>query len=136
MGKNIVIMLFLGLFLFGCESGEVIDSFSKCVDAGYDVMESYPRQCNVPDGETFVEVIEKGTECTLDSDCVTGGCSGTICQSRDSEPMITTCEWSPSYACYKEINCGCINGKCSWDRTEEFELCYAEAGKEPVVVIV
>ncbi len=36
--------------------GEV-KSFEDCVDAGYPVMESYPRQCKTPDGRTFAEEI-------------------------------------------------------------------------------
>jgi hypothetical protein len=34
-----------------------IQSFEECVAAGYPVMESYPRQCRVPGGPTFVEQI-------------------------------------------------------------------------------
>jgi hypothetical protein len=34
-----------------------IGSFRECVAAGYPVMESYPRQCRVPGGPTFVEEI-------------------------------------------------------------------------------
>jgi len=34
-----------------------ITSFQECVDAGYPVMESYPRQCNA-DGNNFVEDID------------------------------------------------------------------------------
>ncbi len=30
-------------------------SFEDCVDAGYPVMESYPRQCRTPDGRTYAE---------------------------------------------------------------------------------
>lgn len=32
-----------------------INSFEDCVNAGYPVMESYPRQCRVPGGKLFVE---------------------------------------------------------------------------------
>ncbi|MDD1678029.1 MAG: hypothetical protein LUO93_02435 [Methanomicrobiales archaeon] len=32
-----------------------ISSFEQCVNAGYPVMESYPRQCRVPNGQTFTE---------------------------------------------------------------------------------
>jgi hypothetical protein len=35
-----------------------IDSFEDCLAAGYPAMESYPRQCMVPGGETFTEIIE------------------------------------------------------------------------------
>lgn len=30
-------------------------SFEACVEAGYPVMESYPRQCRTPDGRLYVE---------------------------------------------------------------------------------
>ncbi len=35
-----------------------VASFQECVDAGYRVMESYPRRCQTPDGETFTEDID------------------------------------------------------------------------------
>ncbi len=40
-----------------CPGGGSISSFEDCVQAGYPVMESYPRQCKTPEGRTFVEVI-------------------------------------------------------------------------------
>jgi hypothetical protein len=40
-----------------CSGASVIDTFEECVAAGYPVMESYPRQCRVPGGPTFTEVI-------------------------------------------------------------------------------
>jgi hypothetical protein len=33
----------------------LVRNFAECVAAGYPVMESYPRQCRVPGGPTFVE---------------------------------------------------------------------------------
>jgi len=30
-------------------------NFQDCVDAGYPVLESLPRQCRTPDGRTFIE---------------------------------------------------------------------------------
>lgn len=36
---------------------ETVDSFEECMTAGYVVLESYPRQCRTPDGQTFVEDI-------------------------------------------------------------------------------
>jgi len=41
---------------------KAISSFEECVEAGYPVMESYPRQCRTPDGRTFVEEIGSGEE--------------------------------------------------------------------------
>ncbi|MCK4428917.1 MAG: hypothetical protein KAU95_00970 [Candidatus Aenigmarchaeota archaeon] len=37
-----------------------IDSFEECVKAGYPILESYPRQCQMPNGKTFTE--ETATE--------------------------------------------------------------------------
>ena len=36
-----------------------ISSFQECVDAGFPVMESYPRQCMTDLGQSFVEEIQK-----------------------------------------------------------------------------
>jgi len=44
------------LFCFKSPRPEV-QSFNECIKAGYPVMESYPRQCKVPDGKIFVEDI-------------------------------------------------------------------------------
>ncbi len=60
------ILFFVGLigvmiFLSGCveQSGEEIKitNFEECIAAGNPVMESYPRQCMTPEGETFTEEI-------------------------------------------------------------------------------
>ena len=34
-----------------------VSNFEECMQVGYPVMESYPRQCKTRDGKTFVEVI-------------------------------------------------------------------------------
>ncbi len=48
------------------DSVPIVTSFEECVQAGYPVMESYPRQCQTPDGKTFVERIntEQGSGIT------------------------------------------------------------------------
>ncbi len=71
------------------------------------------------------EIGEK--ECVRDDDCVIGGCSGTICQSKNAEPIYTICVYLPEYACYKKIDCKCIDAKCGWDETEDFNKCVREA---------
>ncbi len=54
--------------------------------------------------------------CAFDSDCMTGGCSGQICQGVAEEPIISTCEFR---ACYEAssfgLGCGCVEGKCAWN---------------------
>ncbi len=47
----------------GSDDGQaVIRNFDDCVNAGYPAMESYPRQCAVPGGDSFTEVIEDNGE--------------------------------------------------------------------------
>ncbi len=65
-----------------------IDTFEACAAAGYPVGESYPRQCFVPNGPSFTEVIppqgENEVACTLDAKlCPDGsavGRSGPNCE--------------------------------------------------------
>ena len=54
-------MLTVGITAIACETQAPpvkpgIISFEECVNAGYAVMESYPRQCNA-NGKTFIEEI-------------------------------------------------------------------------------
>lgn len=54
--------------------------------------------------------------CETDTDCIKGGCSGQVCQSRSEEPLITTCEYRECYDAETfEVNCGCISGQCKWN---------------------
>ena len=62
-------------------------------------------------------------ECQSDNDCITGGCSGTICQPKDAPPIFTTCEWKDEYACYKEVSCSCLNNNCKWDDQKKLDSC-------------
>ncbi len=63
MKKFILLVIVLGIlgyvFLWDkkTEPEKAILSFKDCADAGYLVMESYPRQCRTPDGRTFAEEI-------------------------------------------------------------------------------
>ncbi len=57
-----ILMIFI--LLAGCERSQ-IKSFEDCVQAGYPVMESYPRQCRLPDGTTFVEKLSDSSASEL-----------------------------------------------------------------------
>ncbi len=39
------------------EPAAAVNSFEECIDRGYPVLESYPRQCKTPEGKTFSEDI-------------------------------------------------------------------------------
>ena len=45
----------------GCPDDEIITTFDECIEAGYPIMESYPRQCNA-DGQIFLETLESEYE--------------------------------------------------------------------------
>lgn len=63
--------------------------------------------------------------------CVTGGCSGTVCQAADAEPTMTTCEWRPEYACYRDATCERQpDGACGWTRSDALTTCLASPPSE------
>jgi|GEM_PF-1242619 len=52
-----------------------INSFEECVDAGYPILESYPRQCRTPDGKNFISLHDLfdsslDATCSSDEDCI------------------------------------------------------------------
>jgi len=55
--------------------------------------------------------------CSNDSDCMTGGCSGQVCQSTKEEPVATTCEYMECYDAESYgLSCGCMHGRCEWKK--------------------
>lgn len=60
-----------------------ITNFQECVQAGYPVMESYPRQCRTQKGEVFVEEIPVGEgpnpEEACEDLCGDGICQEVVC---------------------------------------------------------
>jgi hypothetical protein len=48
----LVLLIFL---LLNNSEDQRISSFEECVESGYPIMESYPRKCAVPGGDTFTE---------------------------------------------------------------------------------
>ena len=69
MLKKICFLFLLSALLTGCNtlpsadnSSGNIKNFDDCINAGYPAMESYPRQCAVPGGDTFTEVIAETDE--------------------------------------------------------------------------
>ena len=60
-----------GAYFIGTRQAEVVASFEDCIAAGYPALESYPRVCKTPEGDTFVEdignILEKASMIELDS---------------------------------------------------------------------
>ncbi|MBI3073229.1 MAG: hypothetical protein HYY84_14035 [Deltaproteobacteria bacterium] len=53
--------------------------------------------------------------------CVKTGCSGQICAD---QPMFSTCEWRPEYACYRNATCERqTDGTCGWTNTPGLRSC-------------
>jgi hypothetical protein len=60
--------------------------------------------------------------------CVVSGCSGQICAR---EPLFSTCEWRPEYACFADATCAPqASGGCGWTMTDALRACLEAAGKE------
>ncbi|GMV41503.1 MAG: hypothetical protein AMXMBFR64_32190 [Myxococcales bacterium] len=65
-------------------------------------------------------------KCDKPTSCVVSGCSGQICAP---EPMFSTCEWNPVYACYKLTSCGATaDGGCGWASNPAFDECVKSGG--------
>ena len=57
------------------------------------------------------------------SDCIKTGCSGTVC-AEPGKDVITTCEFKPEYACYRDAACERQgDGSCGWTQTPALTAC-------------
>ncbi|HEX5060268.1 MAG TPA: hypothetical protein VFV99_12960 [Kofleriaceae bacterium] len=66
------------------------------------------------------------------NDCITTGCSGTVCTEPGKE-VVTTCEYKPEYGCYKDGVCARQNdGSCGWTQTPSLQACLANPPALPV----
>jgi len=58
--------------------------------------------------------------------CYVGGCSSQLCT--DEPGMVSTCEYTAAYACYKGAKCERqTNGQCGWTQTESLKMCLDNA---------
>jgi len=62
-----------------------------------------------------------------DNSCIKTGCSSQICAL---EPVMTTCEYLPWYACLAQSECGPFgpNGECAWKQTQAYLDCLGNSG--------
>lgn len=57
----ILIILIIITFIFIFNNKLIVSNvrdFESCKNAGYPILESFPRQCKTPDGKTFIEEIK------------------------------------------------------------------------------
>lgn len=107
--KLILIVLLLSIFLL-----------TGCITFPF-------RKAEIPPSE-----LESKAECTQDQDCSTGGCSGEICGPKEKvKDIVTICLMLPEYECLKKTSCLCLDGKCQWEKTEEFKECMAKYNRDP-----
>lgn len=124
----IIVLVALGWWVFRsaneARENVAIANFEECAEAGYPVMESFPRQCRTPDGRLFVEETSNPnpTGPTTSGGCYVGGCSGQICS--EDPNAVSTCEFREEYACYKSGVCERqADGKCGWTNTPTLQAC-------------
>ena len=132
MFKKILLIIVFLLIIFGLaflmddSSGLEVSNFQECLDAGYPVMESYPRQCSVPTGETFVEETEDefygsstNFPCETDEECITSGCNSEICGGEQEEGFASICLF-PEHPLPQDLGyvCGCFENECQWGRQD------------------
>jgi hypothetical protein len=64
--------------------------------------------------------------CGCETACEPTGCSGQLCAPAGSD-IVTTCEWRPEYACYREATCELqADGSCGFSATAELAACLAD----------
>ncbi len=81
--------------------------------------------------EVIAEIASNAFE-VAETECVVGGCSDQFCAE---EPIASSCEWLPYYACFRAARCGHFGpaGSCGWQPTPELGTCLdALRGIDPV----
>jgi len=61
------LVLIAGATWYFAHKAPRVTSFAECEDAGYEVAESFPRQCMTPDGRTFAEEIGFADEASVEN---------------------------------------------------------------------
>lgn len=133
MNKKIIIGIVLLLLIVAIISimltKNEITTFEECVEAGYPVMETYPEQCMIKDGQIFTNPnqepldnsiavnSEEISACQTSGDCVPmPGCHPTECINKEYESLFTKpefCTLEYRYdAAYSPEDCSCDNNVC------------------------
>ena len=142
----LIVVLMASMVTIGC-----VDSEDESPVEAFEVNESSvkPLRCDVPPQSSYISrdtalcagirfVCEDGfapffNDCGCgcapeEGSCVIGGCSGQLCVSSTDEPIHTTCEYLPAYACYADATCEeQNNGRCGWTMTRALRSCLRDA---------
>ncbi len=109
-----------GNLVMKCIDGKCIQMYECLVD----------KDCNADQmciNNRCTGALQQQAECAGDSGCKVGGCSGQLCVPVSQKERVTTCEFLPEYECYRDIDCGCIDGKCDWKVDAGFAACLDKA---------
>jgi len=63
--------------------------------------------------------------CSRDQDCLADPCVGDMCVNHDVAAAMEAkpCSKRPLSICYSKTSCDCIDGRCQWKQTPEYESC-------------
>lgn len=136
---NLTTIASIGIHDNACEGDfSICDGGSMCSNCGDGICSGSENNCNCPQDcnktneknlpslvnihEPFCGTSSLGS-CQTDSDCVAGGCSGQVCQSKNEESSVTPCIYRSCFASslYK-VNCSCIENKCRWSVLTEAQI--------------
>lgn len=78
------------------------------------------NRCRIQELKQFCGT-STGGPCQTDDNCMTGGCSGQVCQSIHEDPVVTDCLWKECHDDLKyHMQCVCVEGKCRWKESESY----------------
>ncbi len=61
--------------------------------------------------------------CETDEDCIIGGCSNSVCQSKNEEPSATACKYRDCYDKEKyDAKCVCKKNRCIWNKITQNQI--------------
>ena len=125
---TVVLRLAVGDMVYERGVHLVLESDQWKVQAIEDLDVRPPVNGTIPPPTAPPEPVEPdpGTEPEVLGACYIDGCSGQICSDRPPGDVVTTCEWLPEYACYRQTTCERqVDGTCGWTETPEFLACLA-----------
>ena len=141
MNKYVFVLLFVLIFFLGCTSSNTNNNvtianpaskncldlggnlfivsgeegqYGLCVFNGKGICEEwslFKGECNITD---FCGISTFGI-CNSSNDCIVSGCSNEVCQAKNEDTIMTTCDYSEcKNASVFNLSCGCVNSQCAW----------------------